>query len=316
MTNFHSLLLALVSSRCPESWTPGPSQKRCYKNFGSSVFENASAKCETEKAHVISILSEEENQFFRDIGPFKFKSKWLGIKPSKNHPTEIFTNNSILWMDFNYGNYTNFDSTRNCPVGGNCCVHQFVDGTWGFTDCDYQYEVWCYITFDESHKRLLKVMDEHIKNATRLMKEYPAELMKSENLDRLSAILREIRDALEVGGKVPLSSNVAFPAVAMALSIAALMAAIIALLKSRKRKRTKIPMYNGIARASFNYSQRESCPPKSETTEVNFGNDYEKPEKDIRISSFERGCTRHIDSPVQYESSMLTDFVTSEPQDV
>lgn len=284
-------------------------QKRCYKNFGSSVFVNVTEKCETENATVISILTEAENKVLKDTGTSK--SKWLGIDPSKEHPKAI-NPDSILWMDNSLSNYSKFNSMRECKVD-NCCVYQLFDGSWDFTECDYQYDVWCYITFEKSHERLVKKMDEHMKNATNMMETYREELLKSDNIKRLSTILREIQSALQLAGKQNMSANMVVSTLALALSVVSIITAIVVLSKIRKHKTTKNPEYNGIARApSFNYLQRERCATKSEMTEVNFN--YGKSENDVQNSSLERSCTRHIDSPIEY--GLFTGYATSEAQEV
>ena len=210
----------------------------------------------------------------------------------------------IYWMDENVGNYTNFKTQTRCK-SSSCCVNQFVNGSWGFMECDFQYDVWCYITLHESHKRIAANYDQLTKNATELIEMYNVEQFRSDNVKRLAAILQDVKDVIRTDTKRISSGEIFISTAALILSLIALM--LVAVVWLKMRKGFKAQKYReALDRSSFKYPKKDIRPRKPELSQgQDYPNDYGRSGVNNQSDSLEGTCLSFIDS-----------LVTSEPQEL
>lgn len=288
----------------PGGWTLG--NDRCYKKFGQSKFFDAQNKCGNENASLVSVLDDVENTFLKRISNIA-KSKWLGIEPSANQLDRSM--GSILWIDRSIGNYSNFVHRRKC--GSSVCVNQLGNGSWSCVDCDFSFDVWCFITIAESHRRLIENFGQLLKNATDSITKYPVEQLKSDNIERLAGLVHDLKEAIRVAVS-PISHSNTISTISLILSLLALFFAVFLMLKLRRKSTDR--NFNGIKRTSFRYSERKNQSldyPAVIKDKYNYGSSA----KNVQQGPYDERIN-YIDSQNYGTEDCPEPLITSKPQEL
>jgi len=109
---------------CPGTWQMFDSH--CYKFSEDHVtWSEAEGRCQEEGGHLTSIVSEEENQFLKKLGP----NFWIGAN-------DIDTEGDWVWNDGSALEFTHWDTEEpNDCCGGQDCGLVHDNGFWDDDSC-------------------------------------------------------------------------------------------------------------------------------------------------------------------------------------